>query len=121
MSGSLQPLFDELAADASTGENLETEAEFNALATAAVGKAEQQYGDTIVAAEGPDWKDVQAQALALLDRSRDLRILATLAIARLNMAGLRGFAEVLDLMSKLLDTHWDTVHPQLDPEDETIR
>ena len=39
------------------------------------GKPEQQYGDTIVAAEGPDWKEVQAQSLVLLERSRDLRIL----------------------------------------------
>ena len=118
MSGSLQGLFDELAADASTGENLEAEAAFIALATAAQGKAEQQYGDTIVAAAEPDWKDVQAQALVLLERSRDLRILGTLAIARLNLMGLRGFAEVLDLMARLLDGHWDSVHPQLDPEDD---
>jgi type VI secretion system protein ImpA len=100
------------------GPNLEFDAEFSALDRAAQGKAEQQYGDTIIAAEEPDWKDVEAQALGLLDRSRDLRVLGHLAVARLHLGGLPDYAEVLTLTRQLVETRWDEIHPQLDPEDD---
>jgi type VI secretion system protein ImpA len=100
------------------GPNLELDAEFSALDRAAQGKAEQQYGDTIIAAEEPDWKDVEAQALALLERSRDLRVLGHLAVARLHLGGLPDYAEVLTLTRQLVETRWDEIHPQLDPEDD---
>ena len=75
-------------------------------------------GDTIIAAEEPDWREVQAQALALLERSRDLRVLGHLAVARLHLGGLPDYAETLSLVQQLIETRWDEVHPQLDPEDD---
>jgi type VI secretion system protein ImpA len=101
-----------------TGPNLEFDPDFGALDRSAQGKAEQQYGDTIIAAEEPDWKEVEAQAAALLERSRDLRVLAHLAVAKLHLAGLGEYAEVLGLTRQLLETWWDEIHPQLDPEDD---
>jgi type VI secretion system protein ImpA len=101
-----------------TGPNLEFDPDFAALDRAAQGKAEQQYGDTIIAAEEPDWKDVAAQAVALLERTRDLRVLGHLAVARLHISGLAEYAEVLALTHQLLETWWDEIHPQLDPEDD---
>ncbi len=107
-----------VAGDSPAGPNLEFDAEFNALDRAAQGKPEQQYGDTVIAAEEPDWKDVQAQALALLERSRDLRVVGHLAVARLHLGGLPDYAEALNLARQLIETRWDEVHPQLDPEDD---
>lgn len=107
-----------VADDSPAGPNLEFDADFGALDRAAQGKTEQQYGDTIIAAEEPDWKDVQTQALALLERSRDLRVLGHLAVARLHLGGLPDYAEVLTLTRQLIETRWDEVHPQLDPEDD---
>lgn len=104
--------------DAPTGPNLEFDPDFGALERAAQGKPEQQYGNTIIPAEEPDWKDVAAQASALLERSRDLRVLAHLAVARLQLAGLPGFAEILTLTRELLEARWDSIHPQLDPEED---
>jgi len=104
--------------DSPTGPNLEFDADFGALDRAAQSKPEQQYGDTIIAAEEPDWKDVQGQALALLERSRDLRVLGHLAVARLHLGGLTEYAEVLTLTRQLIETRWDEIHPQLDPEDD---
>lgn len=101
-----------------TGPNLEFDPDFAALDRAAQGKPEQQYGDTIIPAEEPDWKDVAAQAAALLERTRDLRVLAHLAVARLHLSGLAEYAEVLALTRQLLETWWDEIHPQLDPEDD---
>ncbi len=100
------------------GPNLEFDAAFGALSRAAQGKPEQQYGNTIIAAEEPDWKEVQAQATSLLERSRDLRVLGHLAVARLHLGGLPDYAEVLALTRQLVETRWDEIHPQLDPEDD---
>jgi type VI secretion system protein ImpA len=56
-------------------------------------------------------------ALALLERTRDLRIMTHLAVARLHLAGPPGYAEVLKQIRHQIETRWEQVHPQLDPED----
>ncbi len=71
----------------------------------------------INAAVPPDWKDTEALALNLLERTRDLRVLSYLAVARLHLTGLSGFAEVLSQIRWQLEHRWPHVHPQLDPED----
>ena len=110
----LAAVSDELPA----GPNLEFDADFGALERAAQGKPEQQYGDTIIPAEEPDWKEVGSLALTLLDRTRDLRVLAHFAVARLHLAGLAEFAGVLQLIRQLLESRWADIHPQLDTEDD---
>ncbi len=117
-SSELAGLLADVSADAPCGENLEFDGDFGALEREARGKPEQQYGDTIVAAEDPDWKLVSAQAAALLERTHDLRVLAHLAVARLHLRGLPGYAEILAVTRTLLETRWEAVHPTLDPEDD---
>jgi type VI secretion system protein ImpA len=114
----LAPFLAEIAADAPAGENLEFDPDFGALERAAQGKGETQFGDTVMAAEPPDWKDVEAQAMALLARTRDLRVLSLLAVSRLQLRGVAGFAGVLSCIRQLLETMWVAIHPQLDPEDD---
>jgi type VI secretion system protein ImpA len=109
---------DDLADDAPAGANLEFDPDFTALERAAQGKPEQQYGSTVIPAEEPDWKEVEAAATALLDRTRDLRVMAHLAAARLVIRGLPAYAEVLTGIRQVLETRWEQVHPQLDPEDD---
>ena len=104
--------------DQPSGPDLEFDADFGALERAAQGKPEQQFGSTIIPGEDPEWKEVVALSGPLLERSRDLRVLAHLAVARLHLEGLPAFAEVLAAMRALLDAQWDTVHPQLDAEDD---
>lgn len=103
---------------APSGPNLEFDPDFGALERAAQGEPERQAGDTIVPAKEPDWKLVDAQATALMERTRDLRVLSHLAVAKLHLAGLPAYAEVLALVRQLLETRWDDLHPQLDPEDD---
>ena len=103
---------------APAGPNLEFDPDFGALERAAQGEPERQAGDTLVAAKEPEWKVVEAQAAALMERTRDLRVLGHLAVARLHLAGLPGYAEVLTLIRQLLEARWDELHPQLDPEDD---
>jgi type VI secretion system protein ImpA len=111
-------LLEVVSDDLPTGPNLEFDSDFGALERAAQGKPEQQYGDTIIPAEEPDWKEVESQAGALLERTRDLRVLGQLAVARLHLSGLPAYAEVLSMTQQLLETRWDEIHPQLDPEED---
>ena len=108
----------DLSDDAPAGENLELHADFGALERAAQGRPETQYGKTIEPAVPPDWKEAAALAESLLERTRDLRVMTHLAIARLHLTGLPAFAEGLTLIRTQLQTRWEQVHPQLDPEDD---
>lgn len=111
-------LLDVVSADEPAGPNLEFDPDFGALERAAQGKSEQQYGGTVIPAEEPDWKEVERQSGSLLERTRDLRVLGQLAVARLHLSGLAAYTEVVSMTRQLLDTRWDEIHPQLDPEEE---
>jgi type VI secretion system protein ImpA len=108
----------DLSVEAPAGENLELDLAFGALERAAQGRPETQYGDTINPAVPPDWVETETIALDLLERTRDLRVLTHLAVARLNRSGIPGFAEVLAQIRDQLENRWEQVHPQLDPEDD---
>lgn len=100
------------------GPNLEYDPAFLELEQALQGKPEVQYGDTITPAVPPDWKHVQRVASELLDRSRDLRLAVAMLRAQLALQGMAGCADGLRLIESLLVQRWDSVHPQLDPDDD---
>jgi len=91
---------------------------FGEMELAAKGKPESQYGNTIEAAVPPDWKATAALAEELLEQSRDLRVMAFDTIAKLHLQGIPGFASGLAVIRQVLETMWEHVHPQLDPEDD---
>ena len=95
------------------GPNLEYDDEFMALTRAAAGKPEQQFGDTIIPAEDPDWKAVLEQSSALLGRTKDLRATLLLTRALTREQGLPGLLQGIELTRRLLEGHWDDVHPRL--------
>ena len=99
------------------GPDLEYDSSFLALEEAARGKAEQQFGDTIIAAEEPDWRKVQSLSQALAVRTRDLRVAVHLLRASTRLQGLAAAADGLRLIEGLLSQHWDHVHPMLDADD----
>lgn len=111
-------LLEPLSTDEPSGPDLEYDPAFMQLAIAAEGKAEQQFGDTIIPAVEPDWGQVQQQAIELLGRSKDLRSAIFLLRAVTHTQGLAGSALALALLRDLLDQFWDSVHPQLDADDD---
>ena len=120
----IESLLTELSPDSPCGEDLEYDPSFGEMERASEGKPEQQFGDTIVEAEEPEWRDVKKHALALFERTRDLRASTYLCQSLLATDGIPAFAEGLQLLSGLIIQHWDSVHPQLDPDDDndpTIR
>ncbi|RIX73860.1 type VI secretion system protein TssA [Acidovorax cavernicola] len=100
------------------GDDLEYDADFMALIAAAQGKAEQQFGDTVIPAVEPDWRDVAERADAQLRRSKDVRAAVLLLRAATRLQGTVGFAAGLQLLTSLLDTFWDGIHPKLDADDD---
>ncbi|WP_395700762.1 type VI secretion system protein TssA [Aquabacterium sp.] len=113
----LESLLSSLGEGAPSGDDLEYDPEFAALEQAGAGKPEQQYGDTIVPAEEPDWRTVHELGLQLASRTRDLRVAVWLVRSEARLHGLAAAARALQLVQGLLDRHWDTVHPQLDATD----
>ncbi|KQX84626.1 type VI secretion system protein TssA [Variovorax sp. Root473] len=100
------------------GDDLEYDADFMALTAAAQGKAEQQFGDTVIPAVEPDWRDVAERADAQLRRSKDVRAAMLLLRGATRLQGTAGFAAGLQLLTSLLDTFWDGIHPKLDADDD---
>lgn len=102
---------------APAGPNLEDDASFTELQSATQGKPEQQFGETVIPGEDPDWRQVKSLALGVLGRTRDLRVGVVLTRALIRTDGALGLADGLTLMHAWLDGMWDALHPQLDPAD----
>jgi type VI secretion system protein ImpA len=114
----IEALLAPLSAEAPCGADLEYgDPAFTALDRATQGKPEQQIGSTIVPAEEPDWKAVERQAQALLQRTKDLRIAVHLTKSLLHTGGVPGFALGLTFLKRLVEAYWEGVHPRLDPDD----
>lgn len=103
------------------GPDLTYDADFLALENAARGKNEQQFGDTVIPAEPPDWREVEKRAAALLTRSKDLRVAVSLCRAWVNVKGLPGLAAGVSLVAGLLDRYWDNIHPMAEDGDYFMR
>lgn len=104
--------------DGASGEDLEYDYDFMELQRVSAPGEERQAGNEILAGEEPDFRDVESRALAILARSHDLRAAVLLGDARLNTKGLVGFADAVAYIRRCLQEHWETCHPQLDPDDD---
>ncbi len=104
--------------DEPCGPNLEYDADFAELAKLVEGKPEQQIGDTVIPGEEPEWVHVERKAKELLARTKDLRVGLSLTKALVHTGGYPGLAQGLAILRGFVDTYWDTVHPQLDPDDD---
>ncbi|NRN28985.1 type VI secretion system protein TssA [Photorhabdus heterorhabditis] len=104
------------------GEDLEYSAEFMQLIQLAEGKAEQQFGDFIMPAQEPDWRQIKKSALVLLARSKDLRIIILLMQAWCNQYGLAGYEQGLLLLEQTISRYWETLWPaaELDGEPDLL-
>jgi len=100
------------------GDDLEYDAAFTALVTASQGKPEQQFGDTVIPAVEPEWREVAEQSDAILRRSKDVRAAVLLLRASTRLQGMPGFVAGLRLLTGLLDRFWDGIHPMLDADDD---
>jgi type VI secretion system protein ImpA len=119
----MQALLAAIADGSPCGPDLEYDAHFVALETAARGKEEQQLGNNITPAEQPDWGAVRQQAESLLTRSKDVRVAVLLVRALVRVDNLSGLRDGLILLQGLLERYWDHLHPvdPDNPDDFSIR
>ncbi|MEM8991146.1 MAG: type VI secretion system protein TssA [Pseudomonadota bacterium] len=103
---------------APSGPDLEYDPAFSEMEMAARPGEERQVGDAIIEAEEPDHAVVVEKAVAVLERSKDLRAAVFLAHATLKTDGLRGFELVMRYVRRCLEDYWDSCHPQLDADDD---
>lgn len=106
------------------GDDLEYDGDFLALGRAVLEKPEQQYGDTVIPAEKPDWREVERLAESLMRRTKDIRVCVFLTRALTQNHGLQGLSAGLDTIYQLLSQYWNDVHPRLmidDYEDPFVR
>ena len=101
------------------GPDCEYDNDFLALSQAVAGKPEQQFGDTVIPAVEPDWRQVDTLAQALLGRSRDLRVVCWLALANTRLHGVSAFVDGLKLIVSLCERYWDEVHPRIEVDGDT--
>lgn len=106
----LQPLSGD---DGPCGPDLEYDNAFLELSKAAEGKPETQFE----AGSPPEWRTVREQAEEIFDRTRDLRVAVMWLRAVLSLDGVGALVPGLRLVTGLLETHWGTVHPVPDPDD----
>ena len=104
--------------DVPTGQNLEYDAAFAELERIATPVSERTMGNSVKAAIEPDWDKVADAADALMARTKDLRVALHLGTAWTCQAGPAGWAASLGLVRGLLERYWDSVHPQLDADDD---
>ncbi|MBC3957589.1 type VI secretion system protein TssA [Pseudomonas triticifolii] len=100
------------------GEDLEYDPDFLQLERDAKGKPERAMGDSIQPAEPPQWRTIEQSSVALLQRSKDLRITHFLLQSALALDGFSGVSNVLTLISELLRQYWADIYPQLDADDD---
>jgi type VI secretion system protein ImpA len=113
LSHLLAPIDDALP----TGQDLEYDPAFAELERIATPISERSVGDSVKAAQEPDWDKVALAAEALFGRTKDLRAAIHLTAAWTRGRGLAGWSDGLALVRALLERYWDSVHPQLDAAD----
>jgi len=107
-----------VSANSPCGDDLEYDADFLQLERDAQGKPERTMGDSVHPAEPPQWRQIELSSIALLQRSKDLRITHFLLQSALALDGFSGLANALTLISDLLGQYWPTLYPQLDADDD---
>lgn len=109
-------LLEGVAPDAPCGDDLSYDPAFMELERLAQGGPQERIVGPDVPAEGPDWRVVEQQSIALLTRTKDLRVAVLLAKSLLRTGGFKGFRDGIFIVRELLTRYWDSLHPQLDPE-----
>jgi type VI secretion system protein ImpA len=114
---SAKELSQPVSEDQPCGDDLEYDAAFQKVETLLQSKSEQEFGETVIPGSGPDWKGVGTQAVDLLKRTRDLRLLSYATIAQLHTDGLLAFRDGLEALGDCLEKFWEPIYPLLDVED----
>jgi type VI secretion system protein ImpA len=111
-----ESILDGVSPDAPCGDDLSYDPAFMELERLAQGGPTDRIVGPDVPADGPVWRVVEQQSVALLNRTKDLRVATLLAKSLLRTTGFKGFRDGIIIVRELLGRYWEPVHPQLDPD-----
>lgn len=117
-STELEKLKTRIADDNPSGENCEYDGLYLDLDSLALGVPQSEMGDSIVEGKDPDYHALYNNCLSLWNKTRDLRVASYLSLASVCLFGLKGLENGLNLIEYLVKEQFDTVYPQLDPDDD---
>lgn len=100
------------------GVEIDYTSDYLSLERELLGKSEQQYGDTIIPAEEPDWRLVFKLSTGLLAKSKDFRVAVALIRAMTNIKGIKGCIQGIELMLALVKEYWENGFPSLEYDGE---
>ncbi|MDG9926939.1 MULTISPECIES: type VI secretion system protein TssA [unclassified Pseudomonas] len=118
MNLDIDALLAPVATDQPGGRPLDYDNDFLELEREMQGTPEQQYGDTLIPAQEPDWSTVLQAARSQLSRSKDFRLAVAITRALTRLHGPRGTAEGLALVIEMTRRYWQDGHPVLHEDGE---
>jgi type VI secretion system protein ImpA len=110
MDAALSWLLEPIAEDAPCGENLEDTqllASFDAY---------RLFGQMSPLGDDVDWRELRSSAKDALAKSKDFRLLAYYALARMRIEGLYAFCDTLAVAGHWLEAYPDAVYPLVDDD-----
>src|SRR4051794_35289608 len=110
----LEALLKEVSPDAPAGADCEFDPAYFDLERLLQGTPESVMGNETKAGKEPEFSEVRDAAVALFDKTRDLRVAVILAAALLKTDGLPGLAEGTALVRGFVEQLWDQFYPKLD-------
>lgn len=110
-------LLAEVSPEAPGGADVEFDPAYFELEKLAQGTPESVMGDEVKPAEEADFREVKKAALALFEKTRDLRVAMILATALLKEDGVEGFRDGTLVVKGFIEKLWEAFYPKLDPED----
>lgn len=100
------------------GQDIEYDEDYIKLLSLVQEKPEQQFGDLIIDAQGPDWEGIyNLSNEILLNKSKNLHVMSFFTQSSIVRYGLKGLADGLEIIQRNLAEYWDDVHPKLIDED----
>jgi type VI secretion system protein ImpA len=100
-----------------SGESLRNDARFHEierLMQPVISVSRNERNEPVSETVAPiEWGEVLRRADELRASGRDLRLLVIVARALANERGLAGLADGLSLIAQSVESHWDTLHPEM--------
>lgn len=118
LSSYYQHLAEAIPGELPCGENLEYDAGFIMLQSKLQPRLDVEYGNFVEAAEPVNWAEIERECLALLQKSKDIRLVIALIRCRTRQIGLASLNEGLQAVRYLLQAFPVDLHPQLLDEGE---
>ena len=112
----MDPLLEPISADAPSGVDLSYDIVQNDLAVMIQGTPDNQFEEN--SAKEPSWPPIRKMAEEALKKSKDLQIAVYWTVALSQTGGMQGAARGMEVLAGMTRQYWDTVYPQLDPDDK---